>query len=116
MTRTWLVAGAAVATVLQGCGGHSCSSVGRFGLSVRVQDSRGAAVCEAVVSATDGDYSEVLSAGTANDCVFIGALERRGTYTVTATLGGITGSISGVKVRADVCHVITQVVTVKLGA
>ena len=49
-------------------------------------------------------------------CAFFGAVERPGTYTVTAEAGGVTGTVSGVKVRSDECHVITEKVTVKLGA
>jgi outer membrane lipoprotein SlyB len=117
MKRVRFVGAAAVVLVLQGCAGHDCSSAAAFGLSVRLQDPSGAAVCDASVTATAGDYSEVLSAGgTAQDCVFVGAVERRGTYTVTADRGGAAGTVLGVKVRSNECHVITEKVTVKLGA
>lgn len=103
--------------VLQGCDSQDCSSVALLGLSVRVQDPSGAEVCDATVTATDGDYSEVLSAGgAAQNCVFFGAVERPGTYIVTAEAGGVTGTVPGVKVKSDECHVITEEVTVKLGA
>lgn len=112
-----LVGAAAVVIVLQGCGTQDCSSVALSGLSVRVQDPSGAQVCDATVTATDGDYSEVLSAGgTAQECLFFGANERPGTYTVTAEGGGVTGTVPGVKVRSDECHVITEEITIKLGA
>jgi hypothetical protein len=117
MNRVCLVGAAAVVIVLQGCGTQDCSSVALSGLSVRVQDPSGAEVCDATVTATDGDYSEVLPAGgTEQDCVFFGAIERPGTYTVTADEGGVTGTVPGVKVRSDECHVITEDVTIKLGA
>ena len=117
MNRVCFVGAAAVMIVLQGCGTQDCSSVALSGLSVRVQDPSGAEVCDAAVTATDGDYSEVLSAGgTAQDCVFFGAIERPGTYTVTADEGGVIGTVPGVKVRSDECHVITEEVTIKLGA
>ena len=115
MKRGRVVGAAAVLLVLQGCGSQACSSVALFGLSIQVQDPSGAEVCDATVTATDGDYSEVLSAGgTAPDCVFFGAVERPGTYTVTAEAGGVTGTVPGLKVRSDECHVITEEVTVKL--
>ena len=117
MKRVCFVGAAAVVLVLQSCGSQDCSSVALSGLSVRVQDQSGAEVCDATVTATDGNHSEVLSGvGTAQDCVFFGAIERPGTYTVTAEGGGVTGTIPGVKVRSDECHVITEEVTVELGA
>ena len=111
------VGAAAVVLVLQGCGSQDCNEEALFGLSVRVQDSSSAEVCDATVTATDGTYSEVLSAGgSAQYCVFFGAVERPGTYTVTAEQGGVIGTVPGLKVRSDECHVITEEVTVKLGA
>jgi len=116
MKRVCFVGAAVVVLVLQGCGSQDCDSVGIFGLSVQVQDPSGAEVCDAVVTATDRDHSEMLSAGgTAQGCAFFGALERPGTYTVKAEASGVTSTVSGVKVRSDECHVITEKVTVKLG-
>lgn len=117
MKRVCSVGAAVAVLLLQGCGSQDCSSVALSGLSVRVQDASGAEVCDATVTATDGDYSEVLSSGgTAQDCVFSGAVERRGTYTVIAEAAGVTGTVPDVKIRSDECHVITEEVTVKLGA
>ncbi len=108
---------AAVVLVLQGCGSRDCTSVALSGLSVRVQAPSGAGVCDAVVTVTDGDHSEVLSAGvTKQGCVYFGAGERPGTYTVTAKAGDVIGTVPGVKVRSDECHVITEDVMVELGA
>ena len=82
-----------------------------------MQDPTGAEVCDAVVTATDGGYSEVLSAGgTAQDCAYVGALERSGTYTLTAKVGVVFGTGPSAKVRSDECHVITENVTIDLGA
>ncbi len=117
MKRVGFVGAAAVVLVLQGCGGYACDSSAHPGLIVRVRNASGGAVCDASVTATDGHYSEVLQAGgTAHDCTYVGALERRGTYTVTADRRGSTGTVPGVKVRSAKCHVITAEVTVKLGA
>lgn len=117
MKRVPFVGAAAVVLALQGCSSQNCSSISLNGLSVRVQDPSGAEVCDATVTATDGDYSEVLSAGgTAPDCVFFGARDRPGTYTVSAEGGGVTGTVPGIKVASDECHVIMEEVTVELGA
>ncbi|MEX0846283.1 MAG: hypothetical protein WD023_00755 [Ilumatobacteraceae bacterium] len=117
MKRMRSVGAAAVVLVLQGCGSRDCTSVALSGLSVRVQGPSGAELCAATATATDGDYSEVLSAGgTAQDGVFFGASERPGTYTVTSEAGGVTDTVPGVNVRSDECHIIMEEVSVKLGA
>jgi hypothetical protein len=87
MKRVGFVGAAAVVLVLQGCGGYACDSSAHPGLIVRVQNASGGAVCDASVTATDGHYSEVLQAGgTAQDCMYVGALERRGDDITRAAL------------------------------
>ena len=65
--------------------------------------------CDAQVVAVDGDYSETLTADyrdSLGSCVFYGAAERAGSYTITASLDGYETQVSeGVVVSQDVCHV-----------
>lgn len=84
------------------------------GLNVTVLDSQTnqPLVDGVVVKATDGSYQEFLS-GLEN--LFIGAGERAGTYTITVTKTGYqTYTSAPIRVTADVCHVIPQLVTVSL--
>jgi hypothetical protein len=92
-----------------------------FGLSVSVVDgATGAPICDATVTAQDGDYNEMLATlGSAEGvCWYSGAGERPGTYTLTATLGSRTKVVPDVRVIAsgdDSCpHVVNQMVTITL--
>jgi hypothetical protein len=81
------------------------------GLSVTVRNGNGP-VCDATVTATDGSYSETLRRNS--DCSYNGATERPGTYSVTATAGSATATVTGVRVGGDPCHVSTETVTIDL--
>jgi hypothetical protein len=81
------------------------------GLSVTVR-SGGELVCDATVTATDGSYSETLRRGS--DCTYTGAVERPGTYVVTATAGAETAMVTGVRVGGDPCHVHVEDVSITL--
>ena len=101
---------------------RACTTDARPGLSVSVVDSvTGALVCAATVTATDGSYSETLrtldplsSADGGTQCVFFGAGERAGTYTVDATAEGRESRVTGIEVTRNDCHVIPREITLKL--
>jgi hypothetical protein len=76
-----------------------CGAVAYPGLGIRVQDSGGNPVCDAVVRVTDGDYTQELSAIPSEDCVYVGAHERPGTYAIEASRGGTATTVDGVEVR-----------------
>jgi hypothetical protein len=91
-----------------GPGGLACTDLYAYGLNVTVRDdATSSTVCDAVVTAVDGAYSEVLqSQPTGSSCAYVGAGERAGNYTITATKSGFMDATqSGVVVTADACHV-----------
>jgi hypothetical protein len=68
--------------------------------------------CAAVVTATEGEYTETLDCIVSGiDCQCFGAVERAGTYAVTGTLGDLVETETGIVVEADECHVIAENVT-----
>lgn len=96
--------------------GVNCTLEARAGLTVKVTDAESGAILQegVTVTAIDGGYEEVLMPmeGT-ND--FAGAWERQGTYIVTVVKDGyIDFTSEPVTVDADVCHVITENITVAL--
>ena len=81
-----------------GCG---CSSIALAGLNVTVVDgATGASVCDVMVTAQDGDHLETLNEFPAagGGCVYSGAVERPGTYALTATSGSRSKVVTGVRV------------------
>lgn len=109
----WATAGALVAVLAAGC---ACTNEARSGLRVTVTDKvTGMRICDAVVTAVDGSYSEkLLASGGPADCQYQGAFERPGRYTVTAVVGARTGSSPVTVVDEDGCHVDGQAVSVAL--
>jgi hypothetical protein len=94
------------------CG--SCKSDSVAGLNVTVVDgATQQRICDASVTATDGDYTETLKdyGGT---CRYTGAWDRAGTYAITATKSGYgTASLQGVVVKVDDCgHADSQMRTI----
>lgn len=82
-------------------------------MEVVVLDAAGHGVCNAIVTAADGDHSEVLRA--TEPCRYTGAVERTGTYAVEAVLpSGSRQTAPGVRVTRDGCHVTTTRVTLRL--
>ena len=77
------------------------------GLTVRVTDARtGEGVMGATVTATDGDYVEVLDPPGSSSGSHVGAYERPGTYTLTIEAQGyVSQTIEDVVVERGVCHV-----------
>lgn len=86
------------------------------GLRITVRDAvSGQPIVENVeVKVADGSYLETLELRPIEK-LFAGAGERMGTYTVTVTKAGYqTYTSSPIVVTRDVCHVITQSLTVNL--
>jgi hypothetical protein len=109
--------GAALVFAGSACGGADCESIGYPALAVRVQDAAGEQVCDAVVTVTDGEFSEILPASdTSGDCVYFGPFERAGTYRVDVALDGATGAVAGIEVtrRGDCDRLQTVQVAVEL--
>jgi hypothetical protein len=100
-----------------GCGGSDdgsvCSTEARFGVGVTVRDATThAALCvDGAVILRDGTYREelllrpvTLEDGAAS-CAYSGALERAGTYAVSASVAGHAEHTQIVAVQRDQCHV-----------
>jgi hypothetical protein len=83
------------------------------GLTVRVEDVQGRTLCDARVEAAEGSYRETFD-DALDDCVFRGAGERAGTYTLTVTRSGFRTAETVVRVDRDLCHVQNKSVTVRL--
>ncbi len=85
--------------------GIICTAQATAGLQVRVTNAQtGAAICDAVVTATDGQYSETLMVF---GCRYYGAYERVGTYAVRAERSGFEPrTVTGVMVvmNSGPCH------------
>ena len=103
-------------SLIGGCGGSdgpspggACTDLYAFGLSVSVSDGNTfQSICDATVTAVDGEYSETLQTGPSSgtSCLYLGAGERPGTYTITAVKSGyMNATQSNVKVVSDGCHV-----------
>lgn len=96
----------------------NCTEEFVFGLSIQVRDAATNAIIPGGVTvvARDGSYTETL------DFIFdthVGAGERPGTYSLTATKDGFDTKMIGpltVVMDEDMCHVITQSVTIELEA
>ena len=89
-------------------------------LSVTVQDDEtGLDICDAIVTARDRAYSEVLHAPSDTPpCDYGGAIEREGTYTVRAERAGYSSkTVSNLVAESsggDCPHVQTVRVTIRL--
>ncbi len=101
-----------------GPGGTVCTEEFAFGLNVTVTDAAtGERVCDAVVTATEGDFSETLEVLPGDDCVYVGAGERAGTYRVEAAKAGFASAVQeDVVVGEDECHVVGEQVELALTA
>jgi hypothetical protein len=82
---------------------RSCDEYATASLTAYVTDAAGAAVCDAVVTATDG--AEVFPMENHGDCSYTGPWERAGTYVVTVSHGGQETRSDPVRVRSGACHV-----------
>jgi hypothetical protein len=94
-----------------------CTAIAVDALVVTVVDAAtGQRICDAKVVAVDGAFSEDLRPlGSGQDCTSSGPTERAGVYEIRATRAGYESAVqSGVRVAADVCHVIPVKVTLQL--
>jgi hypothetical protein len=90
-----------------GCS-SDCKTYAQNALIINVRDAAGVQVCDAVVTASDGKYSEVLRpfpAGAGQPCTYSGATERKGTYTLSVAAHDQTKVVDNLKVSKDACHV-----------
>ncbi len=94
----------------QGVPPWSCTMVALAGLNVAVTNATtGQPICDASVTATEGSYSEQLSAQA---CAYAGAVERPGTYVVRAERPGFLPKEARdvrVVMSADSCPHVLQV-------
>ncbi len=98
---------------------RNCTQEFVDGLRITVLDhSNGQPLVGGVtVTTVDGTYSENLQLIEGEQNLFAGAGERTGSYTVTVTKSGYqTFTSSPIIVTRDVCHVMTQSLTVNLVA
>ncbi len=88
--------------------------VALWGLRVSVTD-QGARVCGATVIATDESYTETLIAiGSDSDCVYTGASEREGQYTITARSDSRNGTATATVGEGCGDHVETEDVAIEV--
>ena len=90
-----------------GGGGVICTEIFVYGVTVTVTDEAVEPVTGAVLTLTDGDYSETMEELAEGE--YAGAGERAGTYTLVVQADGFEpATIEGIIVDADECHVIPQ--------
>jgi hypothetical protein len=94
-----------------------CTAIAVDALVITVVDaSSGQRICDAKVVAIDASFNEDLRPfGSGQDCTYSGPTERAGVYEIRATrVGYETGTLSGVRVTRDECHVIPVRVTIQM--
>jgi Carboxypeptidase regulatory-like domain len=86
-------------------GGIACTALYAYGVNASVTNaSTGAPIGNATLTLKDGDYEEVMQPFPTGD--YVGAGERKGTYTLTAEAPGFESkTIENIVVTADECHV-----------
>jgi len=112
------------AAVAEGCSGQgemACTADFRLGLGIVVMnDQTEAHLCDAVVVAHNGTYSETLtrtSDARFSGCLYVGAAERSGTYAIEAEAAGFSPRTLPnvvVPLTEDRCHVEQVIATVRL--
>ena len=92
------LAGASLAGCCMGGGGAALA-----GLVVTVTDGPGGArICDATVTARDGSFSQVLLAlASRPDCVYSGAYDRPGTYSIEVVSGTRMKTVENVRVTTS---------------
>lgn len=110
---------AAASVAVAGCGAEvACTEEARAGLVITVENEDGDVVCDADVTAVDGDFQEDLEvSGEGSDCRYSGVYERDGDYTVQVNADGYVGGLfAGIRVRKteDGCHVKTVEKTLQI--
>lgn len=90
-----------------GNGDTACTEIFVSGVNVSVTDQDGQPVTGAVLTLTEGDFSETME--DLGDGEYAGAGERAGTYTLTVDADGFeTATVENIVVGADECHVIPE--------
>jgi len=86
--------------------GQACTTLYAYGVSATVADAAtGDPIDNAVLTLTDGDYTEVMQPFPSGG--YAGAGERPGHYTLTISVPGVaTGTIDDLDLGFDGCHVI----------
>jgi Carboxypeptidase regulatory-like domain len=86
-------------------GGIACTALYAYGVNVTLTNAAtGASIDNATLTLTDGSYQEVMQHFQDGD--YVGAGERAGTYTLTASAPGFQSkTIDDIVVTADECHV-----------
>jgi len=95
-----------------------CTLEARAGLNVTVLNAKGARVCDAIVTAREGTFSEQLMVlGDASSCTYSGVYERAGTYSLeVVSTGSKSKTVPDLVVSPGRCHVEGPLVTVTLEA
>ncbi len=103
-----LITGLPFATCIDLGPGRVCTTQFVYGVSVHVvDDATGAPIDNAVLTLTDGDYTEVMQMFPTGDGDYVGAGERPGTYTLTIEVPGVASTtVPDLEVGFDGCHVI----------
>ena len=99
-----------------GCG-SDCRSYGSAGLGIQVEGPTGDPICDASVTISDGDYSEVLQVTerTGSDpCTFYGAYERQGSYSIQVEAAGFASVVKKATVDSGACRVDLTRLTIQL--
>ena len=95
--------------------GVGCDTMAAAGLSITVRlGDGGEASCVATVTITDGTTTETLQA-VGHPCVYAGAYEQPGKWTVTAKQKGyVSATQTAIEVVKGDCHVLGESVTLTL--
>jgi hypothetical protein len=88
----------------------ACTDEARPGIVIHLDDELGDPVCDAELVLTAGERVETLTEGfeTGGACVYSGATEAAGEYTVDITARGYLAESLDISVGEDECHVITE--------
>ncbi len=100
-----LASGLPFGTCIQPPAGTPCTALFAYGVNATVTDAvTGASIANATLTLTESGYTEVMQPFPTGD--YVGAGERAGTYTLTATAPGYQSrTITDIVVTADECHV-----------
>lgn len=85
--------------------GIACTALYAYGFTVTLTDATtGAAIDNGTLTLTDGSYQEVMQHFPGSG--YVGAGERAGTYTLTASAPGFQSrTVNDIVVTKDECHV-----------